>query len=155
MMMPDDEMRHVLDAAQAEADRQKTDIAAAHLLLGLFHPPMSAGGRVLMGLGVQPKQEKLTGAPGASPWAEAAPDETVWPPPVARASTVPPRDIRLSREAAVVIALAEREAQSRADTRLTPAHLIIGLLEHRSGSASLLLRMHQITTDSARRSLYA
>ena len=153
-MMPDDEMRHVLDAAQEEADRQRAAVTSAHLLLGLFYPPLSGAGRALLTLGVQPKHENLTGAVPSARWAEAAPDETVWPPPAQRSEAVTPRAVRLSPEAVRVMGLAEREARSRSDTRLTPAHLVIGLLQYRSGSAYLLLRMHQITVEAARRALY-
>ncbi|MBV9850375.1 MAG: hypothetical protein JO250_11930 [Armatimonadetes bacterium] len=155
MLTPDAELRHVLNAAQWEADRQNMDIAAPHLLLGLFHPPLSGAGRALMALGVRPNREKLTGAPTPSGWTGAAPDETIWPPPITQAPPPPPRDIHLSRDAAEVLALAEREARARRETRLTPAHLVIGLLEHRRGAAYLLLRMHHIDVTNARVALYA
>jgi len=136
------ELMHVLSAAQWEASRQRrSEVAPAHLLLGLFHPPLTGAGRALLALGVQPK-------PGRALPQEAS--EEIWPPPIPLLPQVMP----LAREAARVLKLAEQEAASRGESELTPAHLVIGLLAAGRGDTCLLLRMHGISPTGARSALF-
>jgi len=136
------ELRHVLSAAQWEAGRQRCpEVAPAHLLLGLFHPPLTGAGRALLALGVRPK-------PGRPLPQES--NEEVWPPPIPLLPQVMP----LAPEAARVLRLAGQEAAARSETELTPAHLVVGLLALGRGDTCLLLRMHGITLLKARCALF-
>ena len=136
------ELAHVLSAAQWEASRQRcSEIAPAHLLLALFHPPLTGTGRALLALGVRPK-------PGRALPQEAG--EEVWPPPI----PLLPQIMPLAPEAARVFLLAEQEAATRRETELTPAHLVVGLLALGRGDTCLLLQMHGISLPKARSALF-
>ena len=136
------ELAHVLSAAQWEARGQRcSEVAPAHLLLALFHPPLTGAGRALLAFGVQPK-------PGRALPQEAG--EEVWPPPVPLLPLVMP----LTPEAARVLRLAESEAAARREAELTPAHLVVGLLALGRGDTCLLLRMHGISLPKARAALF-
>jgi len=136
------EMAHVLSAAQWEASRQCcSEVAPAHLLLGLFHPPLTGAGRALLAFGVRPK-------PGRTLPQEVG--DEVWPPPIPLLPLVMP----LAPEAARVFRLAEQEAVTRGETELTPAHLVVGLLAAGRGDTRLLLQIHGITLLKARSALF-
>jgi len=137
------ELVHVLSAAQWEASRQRqSKMAAAHLLLGFFHPPLTEAGRALLALGVQPRRDRLS---------TLETGEEVWPP----AIPLLPQVMPLADDAERVLQFAEQEAASRGDATLTPAHLLIGLLAAGCGDTYLLLRMHDITITKARQALFS
>ena len=133
-----------MNAAQWEAAQQgRAAVDSGHLLLGLFHPPLTAAARVLALLGVEPKQDRLaSGMPAAS--------DDVWPPPI----PVPALSIRLTREGEQVLTLATQEAETRGDDIIAPEHLVLGLLRQRHGLGAVLLTVHGLTTDKLRPLLF-
>jgi ATP-dependent Clp protease ATP-binding subunit ClpA len=144
-MMPlGPELTQVLSAAQWEAARQgkeKTD--SGHLLLGLFHTPLTPAARVLASLGVQPKPERLASPP--------TPSDDVWPPPI----PVSALTHRLAREGDQILRFAEQEAETRGDSVLGPEHLILGLLREKHCLGAMLLYTHGLTAEKLRPLLFA
>lgn len=134
----------ILNAAQWEADRQgRTEADSGHLLLGLFHTPLSAAARVLVSLGVQPKPDRLaSGTPTIS--------DNVWPPPI----PVPALPRRLAREGEQILRFAQQEADARGDAIAGPEHLVLGLLRQRHCLGAMLLNAHGLTAEKLRPLLF-